>query len=65
MSKACRIMGYSRQQFYEIRRNYQTYGPDGLIDHLLGARKLTGYYRYNRLDPLHNICCLSALRRPI
>ena len=26
VSKACRIMGYSRQQFYEIRRNYQTYG---------------------------------------
>ena len=23
VSKACRIMGYSRQQFYEIRRNYQ------------------------------------------
>ena len=26
VSKACRIMGYSRQQFYEIRRNFQTYG---------------------------------------
>ncbi len=24
VSKACRIMGYSPQQFYEIRRNYQT-----------------------------------------
>jgi hypothetical protein len=23
VSKAWRIMGYSRQQFYEIRRNYQ------------------------------------------
>ena len=22
VSRACRIMGYSRQQFYEIRRNY-------------------------------------------
>ena len=31
-------MGYSRQQFYEIRRNYQTYGADGLIDRLPGAR---------------------------
>ena len=38
VSKACRIMGYSRQQFYEIRRNYQTYGADGLIDRLPGAR---------------------------
>ena len=25
VSKACRIVGYSRQQFYEIRRNFQTY----------------------------------------
>ncbi len=38
VSKACRIMGYSRQQFYEIRRNYQTYGADGLIDRLPGAK---------------------------
>ena len=36
--RACRIMGYSRQQFYEIRRNYQTHGADGLIDRLPGAR---------------------------
>ena len=41
VSKACRIMGYSRQQFYEIRRNYQTYGADGLIDRLPGARVRT------------------------
>ena len=39
VSRACRIMGYSRQQFYEIRRNYQTYGADGLIDRLPGARE--------------------------
>ena len=38
VSKACRIMGYSRQQFYEIRRNFQTYGADGLIDRLPGAK---------------------------
>lgn len=25
VSKACRVMGYSRQQFYEIRRNFQTF----------------------------------------
>ncbi len=24
VSKACKLIGYSRQQFYEIRRNYQT-----------------------------------------
>ena len=38
VSKACRIMGYSRQQFYEIRRNFQTFGADGLIDRLPGAK---------------------------
>ena len=38
VSKACRIMGYSRQQFYEIRRNYQLYGAEGLLDRLPGAR---------------------------
>jgi transposase InsO family protein len=38
VSKACKITGYSRQQFYEIRRNFQTYGADGLIDRLPGAK---------------------------
>jgi len=38
VSKACRVMGYSRQQFYEIRRNYQTFGAEGLVDKLPGAR---------------------------
>ncbi len=32
VSRACRIIGYSRQQFYEIRRNYQVYGAQGLVD---------------------------------
>ncbi|MHA7881565.1 MAG: IS481 family transposase [Saccharospirillum sp.] len=38
VSKACKVMGYSRQQFYEIRRNYQTFGSEGLIDKLPGAK---------------------------
>ena len=38
VSKACKVMGYSRQQFYEIRRNFQTYGADGLLDRLPGPR---------------------------
>lgn len=38
VSKACKVMGYSRQQFYEIRRNFQTYGADGLLDRLPGAK---------------------------
>jgi hypothetical protein len=25
-SRTCRTLGYSRQQFYEIRRNFQTFG---------------------------------------
>lgn len=39
VSKACRIMGYSRQQFYEIRRNYQTFGAEGFADRLPGPRE--------------------------
>ncbi len=31
-------MGYSRQQFNDIRRDYQTYGAEGLIGRLPGAR---------------------------
>ncbi len=38
VSKACRIVGYSRQQFYEIRRNFQVYGAEGLLDRMPGAR---------------------------
>ena len=38
VSTACRVMGYSRQQFYEIHRNFQTYGADGLLDKIAGAR---------------------------
>lgn len=38
VSKACKVMGYSRQQFYEIRRNFQTLGVAGLIDKLPGAK---------------------------
>jgi len=38
VSKACRVMGYSRQQFYEIRRNFQVYGAEGLLDRLPGCK---------------------------
>jgi len=38
VSRACKVMGYSRQQFYEIRRNFQAFGAEGLIDRLPGAR---------------------------
>lgn len=32
VSEACRVMGYSRQQFYEIKRSFQEFGFEGLID---------------------------------
>ena len=38
VSKACKVMGYSRQQFYEIKRNYQIHGIEGLIDKIPGAK---------------------------
>lgn len=38
VSRACKIMGYSRQQFYEIQRNYQTYGAEGLVGRLPGPK---------------------------
>jgi transposase InsO family protein len=38
VSKACKIVGYSRQQFYEIRRNYQTFGAEGLVDKAKGPK---------------------------
>lgn len=38
VSRACRIIGYSRQQFYEIRRNYQVHGAAGLVDRLPGPK---------------------------
>jgi hypothetical protein len=33
-------MGYSRQQFYEIRRNFQIYGAEGLIAVLVTLAQL-------------------------
>lgn len=36
MSRACKVTGYSRQQYYEIQRNFQTYGAERLIDRLPG-----------------------------
>ena len=38
LSKACRIIGYSRQQFYKIRRDYQTYDAEGLMGRLPDAK---------------------------
>ena len=36
--KAFKVVGYSRQQFNEIRRDFQPYGADGLLDRIPGQR---------------------------
>ena len=41
VSRACKVMGYSRQQFYEIRRNFQTYGAGSDLD---ATTRLVGSY---------------------
>jgi len=38
VSEACKRIGYSREQFYEIRRNYQAFGSEGLLDKTRGPR---------------------------
>ena len=38
VSNACRIVGYSRQQFYEIRGNSHLHGAAGLLDRPPGAK---------------------------
>jgi transposase InsO family protein len=39
ISKACKIMGYSRTHFYEIRRRYEIFGAKGLLDQPPGPKK--------------------------
>ena len=38
VSEACKRIGYSREQFYEIRRNYQAFGSEGLLDKVRGPK---------------------------
>ena len=38
ISKACRMLGYSRQHYYEIKRNYEALGFTGLFDQQPGAK---------------------------
>ncbi|MEH8262754.1 integrase core domain-containing protein [Aeromonas veronii] len=62
VSKACKLIGYSRQQFYEIRRNYQTYGAEGLLDKLPGCKGA----HPNRVAPEIEQAILDySLTRPI
>ena len=61
VSKACRIVGYSRQQFYEIRRNFQLYGADGLMDQLPGAK---GPHPNRVAAPVEEAILAHALEHP-
>jgi hypothetical protein len=38
VSRARKVMGCSRRQFYEIGRNFRAHGAEGLIDRLPGAK---------------------------
>lgn len=38
ISKACKLIGSSYQQIYEICRHYQTYGAEGLLDKWPGCK---------------------------
>ena len=61
VSKACKVMGYSRQQSYDIRRNYQTYGSSGLLDKLPGCKGA----HPNRVSPEIEQAILDySLQRP-
>jgi hypothetical protein len=40
VSRARDMIGYSRQQCYGIRWNFQAYGADGLIDRLPGLKDI-------------------------
>jgi len=61
VSKACKVMGYSRQQFYEIRRNFQTYGSQGLLDRLPGPK---GPHPKRVDKPVEEAILAYSLKRP-
>lgn len=39
ITKACKLTGYSRTQFYEIRRRYEIFGSSGLADQTPGVKE--------------------------
>ena len=61
VSKACRIGGYSRQHFYEIRRNRQVHGAEGLLDRLPGAK---GPHPNRVAPPIEKAILAHALKHP-
>ena len=61
VSKACRIVGYSRQHFDEIRRNFQVHGAEGLLDRLPGAK---GPHPNRVAPPIEKAILAHALKHP-
>ena len=61
VSKACRIVGYSRQHFYEIRRTFQLHGADGLLDRMPGAK---GPHPNRVAPPIEKAILAHALKHP-
>ncbi len=61
VTKACKLVGYRRQQFYEIRRNFQTYGATGPIDRLPGPR---GPHPNRLPEPIEQAILDHALAHP-
>ncbi len=61
VSKACRIVCYSRQHFYEIRRNFQVHGAEGLLDRLPGAK---GPHPNRVAPPIEKAILAHALKHP-
>ena len=61
VSKACRIVGYSRQHFYEIRRNFQVHGAEGLLDRMPGAK---GPHPNRVAPPIEKAILAHALKHP-
>ena len=59
VSEACRVMGVSRQHFYDIKKAYEEGGAEALVEQELTARRLTRKVRRLskdlRVDPPHAI----------
>ena len=54
-------MGYSRQHFYEIRRNFQVHGAEGLLDRMPGAK---GPHPNRVAPPIEKAILAHALKHP-
>ena len=54
-------MGYRRQHFYEIRRNFQVHGAEGLLDRMPGEQ---GPHPNRVAPPIEKAILGHALKHP-